>query len=222
MVNTLGSPRPHPEHRRDTMNVRPYRHWVFALALGLFAGGIAATVASGVPTFLALSYVVIAVATWAYGWKAGGAVMLVVHGAGGPVLRAAIGPGALANFHILAILVPVLVTDLLLILALAALRRSELAQAAADAALRQKNVELEAALAEVKELRGILPMCAWCKSIRDVDGLWDRLEEYLAKHSNATLTHGICPACLAKQIDKIGTKPQPPGRGGPVKTSTKS
>jgi hypothetical protein len=203
------------------MNLRPYRHDVFGLALGLFAAGIAATVATGVPTFLALSYVVIAVATWAYGWKAGAAVMLIVHGVGGPVLRAAIGPGALAAFHLVAILVPVLATDLLLILALAALRRSELAQAAAEAALRQKNVELAAALAEVKELRGMLPICAWCKSIRDVDGLWDRLEEYLAKHSRATLTHGICPACLAKQIAQLGTNSRSPSRGAFKSTTIK-
>src|SRR4029079_1679268 len=123
-----------------------YRHWVFALALGLFAAGTAATVATGVATFLALSYVVVAVATWAYGWKVGGGVMVIGHVVGAPVLRAAIGPGALADFPLVAILAPVLATDLLLILALSALRRSELAQAAADAALRQKNVELAAAL----------------------------------------------------------------------------
>ena len=50
-------------------------------------------------------------------------------------------------------------------------------------------------------------------------GLWDRLEEYLAKHSHATLTHGICPACLAKQLAQLGTKSQPPGRAGPVKAT---
>jgi hypothetical protein len=204
------------------MNLRPHRHRVFGLALGLFAAGAAAMVATGVPSFMAVSYVLVAVATWAYGWKAGGGVVLAAHVVGAPALRAVIGPGALADFHLLAILAPVFATDLVLILALSALRRSELAQASADAALRQKNAELEEAMAEVKELRGMLPICAWCKSIRDVDGLWDRLEEYLAKHSNATLTHGICPACLAKQIDKIGTKPQPPGRGGPIKTSTKA
>ncbi len=59
--------------------------------------------------------------------------------------------------------------------------------------------ELRSALAEVKVLSGLLPICAWCKKIRDDAGYWNRIEDYIAQHSNATFTHGICSECLKKQ-----------------------
>jgi hypothetical protein len=104
-------------------------------------------------------------------------------------------------------LVPAYVADVLIVTVMSALRRAELKQLATEAALREKNAELAEALAEVKELRGMLPICAWCKSVRDVDGLWDKLETSLSKHSHATLTHGICPPCMARmeaQLPKAG------------------
>lgn len=58
---------------------------------------------------------------------------------------------------------------------------------------------LQKALAEVKTLRGLLPICAWCKKIRTEDGGWNELESYVTKHSEATFSHGICPDCLSKQ-----------------------
>lgn len=57
------------------------------------------------------------------------------------------------------------------------------------------NKELENALAQVQELRGLLPICAKCKSIRDDTGYWHRIESYLTSHSKASLSHGICPGC---------------------------
>jgi hypothetical protein len=66
-----------------------------------------------------------------------------------------------------------------------------------------KNRELESALAEVKELRGMLPICAWCKCVRDIDGLWNKLESYLSKHSHATFSHGICPECLDRMEKEV-------------------
>lgn len=54
---------------------------------------------------------------------------------------------------------------------------------------------LQTALAEVKTLRGLLPMCAWCKKIRNTDGNWNDLEAYIAQHSEASFSHGICPEC---------------------------
>ena len=59
------------------------------------------------------------------------------------------------------------------------------------------NRELHAALAEVKNLSGLLPMCAWCRKIRDEEGNWMTLEAYMSEHSAADFTHGICPTCLA-------------------------
>ena len=58
--------------------------------------------------------------------------------------------------------------------------------------------ELQAALAEVRTLTGLLPICAWCKNVRDDGGYWQRVETYVERHSHASFTHGICPACVAK------------------------
>ena len=60
------------------------------------------------------------------------------------------------------------------------------------------NRELQAALAEVKMLSGLLPMCAWCRRIRDDNGDWVQLEWYIVSHSGANFTHGICPSCVEK------------------------
>ncbi len=51
---------------------------------------------------------------------------------------------------------------------------------------------------EIKILRGIIPICSYCHSIRDEEGAWDRLEAYLSKHSDAAFSHGICPKCITK------------------------
>lgn len=56
--------------------------------------------------------------------------------------------------------------------------------------------ELESALEEIKTLRGILPICANCKSIRDDGGYWEKIEVYFKQHSGVDFSHGICPNCL--------------------------
>lgn len=58
------------------------------------------------------------------------------------------------------------------------------------------NIQLKEALEDVKALHGLLPICACCKKIRDVDGLWVKFEEYVAKHSLAQLSHGLCKPCV--------------------------
>jgi len=63
-------------------------------------------------------------------------------------------------------------------------------------ALREKNTELEAALAKVKLLSGLLPICSACKKIRDDKGYWSQVDDYVEEHSEATFTHGLCPDCL--------------------------
>jgi adenylate cyclase len=65
-------------------------------------------------------------------------------------------------------------------------------------AMRVKNEELEKALEKVKLLSGLLPICAWCKKIRDDQGYWNAIEHYLGEHSEAEFSHGICPACRKK------------------------
>ena len=63
--------------------------------------------------------------------------------------------------------------------------------------------ELRKALDEIKTLRGIIPICAYCKQIRDDEGLWSRVEAYIEKHTKAEFSHGICPACYKKEVEKF-------------------
>jgi len=60
---------------------------------------------------------------------------------------------------------------------------------------------LQAALEEVEQLRGLLPVCAWCRRVRDDDGYWDTIEGYLSKHLSTQYTHGMCQECAAKFTD---------------------
>jgi CheY-like chemotaxis protein len=62
---------------------------------------------------------------------------------------------------------------------------------------------LEQALAEVKQLRGLFPICAWCRKVRDDQGYWDSIEGYLARHLNTQYTHGICQDCARKIEQQI-------------------
>jgi DNA-binding response OmpR family regulator len=75
----------------------------------------------------------------------------------------------------------------------------------AEDALRKKEREqeqlvsqLKEALAEIKTLKGFIPICALCKKIRDDEGYWDQLEAYISKHTDAKFTHGLCPECVEK------------------------
>ncbi|MEW6599886.1 MAG: PAS domain S-box protein [Nitrospirota bacterium] len=60
-------------------------------------------------------------------------------------------------------------------------------------------LELRDALAKIKTLKGLIPICAWCKKIRDDKGYWKKVETYIREHSDASFTHGICPDCLKKE-----------------------
>jgi PAS domain-containing protein len=63
----------------------------------------------------------------------------------------------------------------------------------------QLVLNLQRALADVKTLRGFLPICASCKKIRDDKGYWNQIESYIRDHSEAEFSHGICPGC-AKEL----------------------
>ncbi len=87
----------------------------------------------------------------------------------------------------------------------------ELARAIAVAMARHKdlmelrllNRELEKKLAEVKQLKGILPICASCKKVRDDKGYWNQIEQYIKDHSEADFSHGICPDCTQKMYPEL-------------------
>ncbi len=63
---------------------------------------------------------------------------------------------------------------------------------------RALNRELSESLERVRVLEGLIPVCAWCRRVRDDEGYWDRLEQYVASRTGVTFSHGICPACAAK------------------------
>ncbi|HZP02889.1 MAG TPA: response regulator transcription factor [Terriglobia bacterium] len=69
--------------------------------------------------------------------------------------------------------------------------------------------ELEDALKRVKQLQGLIPICCYCKKIRDDENYWQQVENYISEHSDAQFSHGICPDCYTKyvqpEIDKMGT-----------------
>ena len=67
-----------------------------------------------------------------------------------------------------------------------------------SAELEKSNDELKDALSDIKQLTGMLPICASCKQIRDDKGYWKSVESYIAEHSEAVFTHGICTGCEKK------------------------
>ncbi len=70
------------------------------------------------------------------------------------------------------------------------------AQKRMTSALEDNVRRLEQALAEVQELREILPICMYCKKVRDDENYWSQIDHYLSKHAGTRFTHGICPDCL--------------------------
>ena len=61
--------------------------------------------------------------------------------------------------------------------------------------------QLQTALAEVKELQRILPICSYCKSVRDDQNYWHTVEQYISRHTNTQFSHGICPTCYEKVVE---------------------
>ena len=64
--------------------------------------------------------------------------------------------------------------------------------------LKSKISEIEKAFAEIKTLKGIIPICSACKKIRDDEGYWENVADYMAAHTDAEFSHGICPDCMKK------------------------
>ncbi len=69
-----------------------------------------------------------------------------------------------------------------------------------ERALAKKVADLEQALDEVKTLRGLLPICMYCCSIRHTDEAWERIEAYISEHSEVEFTHSICPTCYDDRV----------------------
>lgn len=67
-------------------------------------------------------------------------------------------------------------------------------------------IKLQRALDDIKSLKGIIPICSYCHSIRNEEGAWDQLEAYITNHSEAAFSHGVCPKCIEKARSEAGLK----------------
>lgn len=80
-------------------------------------------------------------------------------------------------------------------------------------ALTERVLELESALGRVKNLQGLLPMCSYCKRIRNDRNYWQQVESYIAEHSNAEFTHGVCPHCyetiVKREMERLRAQQAP-------------
>ena len=93
------------------------------------------------------------------------------------------------------------ITNLLLAAASAARRKAERARAQSES--------------QARTLFGLIPICGWCKNIRTDKDYWQSVEQYVSTHTNATLTHGICPSC-AEKIGDTSAPPVPAERPTPM------
>lgn len=66
--------------------------------------------------------------------------------------------------------------------------------------LGERVEELEKALAQVKRLEGLLPICSYCKRIRNEQDYWERVDNYISQHANVRFSHNICPECYLKHV----------------------
>jgi DNA-binding response OmpR family regulator len=73
--------------------------------------------------------------------------------------------------------------------------------------LAARVTELELALLHVQRLQGLLPICSYCKKVRNEANYWEQVDSYLASHSDLNFTHGICPNCLDKMMKELDASP---------------
>jgi len=89
--------------------------------------------------------------------------------------------------------------------------------------LAERVTELTHALEQVKQLQGLLPICSYCKKIRDDNNYWQKVESYISRHSEAQFSHGICPDCyenlVKPQLDELTPSTQSDGEPSEKKLS---
>jgi len=76
--------------------------------------------------------------------------------------------------------------------------------------LKDTSRALQEALAKVKMLSGLIPICSACKKVRSVDGYWKQIEQYITEYSEANISHGLCPECAANYMHMLGAKDKAP------------
>ena len=97
-------------------------------------------------------------------------------------------------------------TDLTTLVSVADMVALALERKRAEEALREKNLQLQQAMDQIKTLRGIVPICMHCKKIRDDQGYWSQVEVYVRNHTEAEFSHSLCPDCASDHYpDYIGS-----------------
>ena len=86
--------------------------------------------------------------------------------------------------------------------------------------LEERNRQLEKTLAQVRQLQGLLPICASCKKIRDDQGYWQQIEDYIVEHSEAIFSHGLCPTCAHHLYPDLFPAPPSPQSPSPCPPSS--
>lgn len=184
--------------------------WRCAAAIAVFVAlTVISLMTTGMVVTVALSFLITTLLAWDFGLTAS-LIWLVAARCLVPASLYLLGFGP---FHVLpeargaliTLLISSLVVEAFLAFLTARLKTTNQALQQSKLSLERSNAELQAALDEVKELRGFLPICAWCKNVRDVSGNWEQIESYVSRHSKATFTHGVCPKCLEEQMQKINT-----------------
>jgi len=113
-----------------------------------------------------------------------------------------IAPRDIARW-VVVILIPIVVFVGFILIYNRRLRREIRARQMAEREREQVINELQTALSNIKQLKGLLPICASCKKIRDDQGYWQQVEEYLLEHSEAEFSHSLCPDCIRKLYPDI-------------------
>src|SRR5579883_2019054 len=178
------------------------KHYVFGAVLGLLSVVFAISLVQNEPMFVPFSGLLVAAGAWCYGLKGGAGCLTVTLTAAVAYLELSGASGEEGKQGRVVKIDPVsfiLSTHLGFLITFAAsilLRTTQLRLEETTRVLRGKNAELTAALAQVKELHGLLPICMYCKDIRNEKGYWGKLEDYFRRHANVKFSHGLCPKCF--------------------------
>lgn len=89
--------------------------------------------------------------------------------------------------------------------------------------LRRVSSQLADALNQIDQMAGLIPICSYCKGIRDDEGYWSTVEEFIEQHAEVEFTHGVCDACMKQHFPEVADilLPDPPTRPGPQPGSSR-
>jgi hypothetical protein len=182
-------------HQGESQRTEPLTGW--AVAILLFAAVLFVDIISPPEVEFSAFYLVPVIwMAWSRGTREG-LSMALISGAGWYIHDFLSGRVVTSEYFRLWDAMNQQISFLLAAWAVGALRRELIAQQAL-------NERLTEAMAQVRELKGLLPVCAWCHNIRDEGGEWHTMEQFLSLRTRAAATHSICPICEARLHREAG------------------